>query len=105
MHNLEKSRCYVFGINPLASFDKNESQGLFGIKTNEQYPNKIIDSNRFSFSPNIYLAGKYPMSSTPFPEEDLLLYGLGLRGYKNSLSFPILQYYGAWHGFPLEMQE
>lgn len=100
-HNLGKSRCYVLGINPENSFDKEEPQSLFGVKSSGLNPNKIIDSNRFSFSPNIFYGLESPITKR-FSEEDFLLYCLGLEGKKNTLSFPVLHPYGSWHGFPLD---
>ena len=99
-HDLEKSRCFVLGVNPELSFDKQEPQNLFGVKIHETRPNRIVDSS-LVFNPNILFGLENPLLRK-FPEEDLLLYCLGLEGKDNTLSFPILHYYGAWHGFPLD---
>ena len=99
-HDLEKSRCFVLGVNPELSFDKQEPQNLFGVKSHETRPNRIVDSS-LVFNPNILFGLENPLLRK-FPEEDLLLYCLGLEGQKNILSFPILHYYGAWNGFPLD---
>lgn len=96
-HNFLKSKCFMLGINPEVSFDKHEPQSLFGVKSHETSPNRIVDA----FGPNPAYGGKVP-AENPFSEEDLLLYCLGLEDRKNTLSFPMLHYYGAWHGFPLD---
>lgn len=99
-HNLGKSRCYVLGANPEASFDKEEPQSLFGVKSYESNPNRVVNSSPV-FSPNTFYGLESPIVKR-FSEEDFLLYCLGLEGKNNTLSFPILHYYGAWHGFPLD---